>query len=295
MKKLYLVFILSILLVVSVYAVSRGSGGSLDDSDDVNEIDEDSNDDIGNNDTIEKEDSDDNRMENFRERRQIKSQMMRDGLRTPRAMEIRRKLNDIKLERAETSGLRCFEEDDIEDRVRCRLNLSRPELRKEYKLEYLPEECRTIDNMTERQHCVRRYAQLQRCWKFIGDERMRCVDHELNITEIKEQKRECNLLDENEKQGCKKRLKDNVYHRIKFKFYNLEEKAERFLERGWVDQETVTAFIANLEIKKAEFNEAATKEEKRKVILGVRELWKEFLKSVNWPDKEVGEENETEG
>jgi len=294
MKKLFLVFILSILLVVSVYAVSRGSGGSLDDSDDVNEIDEDSNDDIGNNDTIEKEDSDDNRMENFRDRFMIRSKMMRDELRTPRAMEIRRKLNDIKLERVETSGLKCFEEGDIEDRVRCRLNLSRVELRKEYKLEYLPEECRTIDNMTERQQCVRRYAKLQKCWKFIGDERMRCVDHELNITKIKEQKRECNLLDENEKQECKKRLKDNVYHRIKFKFYNLEEKAERFLERGWVDQETVTVFIANLEIKKAEFNEATTKEEKRKVILGVRELWKEFLKSVNRPDK-VGEENETEG
>ena len=294
MKKLFLVFILSILLVVSVYAVSRGSGGSLDDSDDVNEIDEDSNDDIGNNDTIEKEDSDDNRMENFRDRFMIRSKMMRDELRTPRAMEIRRKLNDIKLERVETSGLKCFEEGDIEDRVRCRLNLSRVELRKEYKLEYLPEECRTIDNMTERQQCVRRYAKLQKCWKFIGDERMRCVDHELNITKIKEQKRECNLLDENEKQECKKRLKDNVYHRIKFKFYNLEEKAERFLDRGWVDQETVTVFIANLEIKKAEFNEATTKEEKRKVILGVRELWKEFLKSVNRPDK-VGEENETEG
>nr|MBI4157044.1 hypothetical protein [Candidatus Woesearchaeota archaeon] len=294
MKKVFLAFVFAILLVVSVYAASRGSGGSLDD--DVNEIDADDND----------TDSDDSlneargnmieeRGEIREERRQIRSKMMEDKLKTPRAMEIRRKLNDIKLERVETSGLRCFEEDDIEDRVRCRLNLSRVELRKEYKLEYLPEECRTIDNMTERQNCVRRYAQLQKCWKFIGDERMRCVDHELNITKIKEQKRECNLLDENEKQECRKRLKDNVYHRIKFKFYNLEDKAERFLDRGWVDNETVAVFIANLEIKKAEFNEAATKEEKRKVILEVRELWKEFLKSVNWPDKEVEEENETEG
>ena len=293
-KKLFFVFMFSILLVVSVYAVSRGSGGSLD-NDDVNETDEDSDEDIGDNDTIEREDSDNPRMENFRDRFMIRSKMMEDKLKTPRAMEIRRKLNNMKLERVETSGLRCFDEDDIEDRVRCRLNLSRPELRKEYKLEYLPEECRTIDNMTERQNCVRRYAQLQKCWKFIGNERMGCVDHELNITVIKEQKRECNLLDENEKQGCKKRLKDNVYHRIKFKFYNLEEKAERFLERGWVNQETVTAFIANLEIKKTEFNEAATKEEKRKVILEVRELWTEFLKGVNMPDTKVEEENETEG
>ena len=106
-KKLFFVFMFSILLVISVYAVSRGRGGDIEDVD-ADDNDTDSEDSLNE----ARGDMMEERGEIREERRQIKSQMMRDGLRTPRAMEIRRKLNDIKLERAETSGLRCFEEDD---------------------------------------------------------------------------------------------------------------------------------------------------------------------------------------
>jgi len=60
----------------------------------------------------------------------------------------------------------------------------------------------------------------------------------------------------------------------------LEERAEDFMNRGLVDKTMVTAFIAKTELNKINFNEATTKEERKNIILDVRNDWKEFVEIV---------------
>lgn len=60
----------------------------------------------------------------------------------------------------------------------------------------------------------------------------------------------------------------------------MEERAEDFMNRGLVDKTMVTAFIAKTELNKINFNEATTKEERKNIILDVRNDWKEFVEIV---------------
>ncbi len=66
---------------------------------------------------------------------------------------------------------------------------------------------------------------------------------------------------------------------IKFRFYDLEERAEEMEELG-VSEELISEFVTNLEMKKQEFNNAKTKEERKQIILDVRKLWQDFIKDA---------------
>jgi len=177
-------------------------------------------------------------------------------------------------------GLKCGNLKTIKERVSCRIDQEEYEQEEELELYYLPEECRALSGH-ERGICIARYKSVQTCWKFpIGDERVSCAKRATKLETIQEEKETCNKLTGQEKSTCVKEIKNKVYNIIKWRFYDLEERAEDFMHRGLVDEESVSNLIVNLEQKKIEFNEATTKEERKNIILDVRDDWKEFVEIV---------------
>ena len=176
----------------------------------------------------------------------------------------------------EDDGLKCGNLEKLKERISCRISLEKEEQEKELELYYLPEECRMLSG-SERGICIARYKSVQTCWKFpTGDERVFCVKRAMKLGTIQEEKETCNKLTGEEKSACARELKNKVYDLIKWHFYDLEERAEDFMNRGLVDKETVAGFIEKTEQNKAKFNGAKTKEQRKDIILDVREDWKEF-------------------
>jgi hypothetical protein len=66
---------------------------------------------------------------------------------------------------------------------------------------------------------------------------------------------------------------------IKFRFYDLEERAEKLAERG-ADLNAVADLETIIESKKQAFNSAKTKAERRQIILDVHQAWQEFVNKV---------------
>ena len=178
------------------------------------------------------------------------------------------------------TGLKCGNLPTLRERVSCRLDLEEEEQEEELKLYYLPEECRIL-NGSDRGLCIASYKSVQTCWKFpAGNERISCVKRVIKLESLQEQKEICNSKIGYEKNQCKEELKNKGYSLIKWHFYNLEEKAEDFMQRGLIDKESVVDFISKTEQNKIKFNDAETKEERKDIILAVKEDWKEFADKV---------------
>jgi len=180
-----------------------------------------------------------------------------------------------------TERVKCGDLDNIDERVKCRLNLEGRDRYKEAQLQFLPEECRAQDG-DARSRCIRVYKLTQQCWESKDDKlRISCVKRNMGLEKpVKEEIASCKELEGDERVQCVKDLRESVYDSIKFRFYNLEEKAERLLEAGKIDEETVAKLVSDLETKKIEFNEAKTLSEKKVIINEVKEIWKNFVKAV---------------
>ncbi len=100
----------------------------------------------------------------------------------------------------------------------------------------------------------------------------------LNVGDIEGSKQICEKS--SNKAKCGAELRKGVYGIIKFRFYNLEEKAEEYLEEGKAGLDDVVEIVTLLEGKKQEFNKAKTIDERKKIILNARAAWKEFEDSV---------------
>jgi len=188
--------------------------------------------------------------------------------------ELKKEIED------QEKDLKCVNLVSVKERVSCRLDLEEEELEQELKLQYLPEECRALSGSI-RGLCIARYKSVQTCWKFpIGDERISCVKREIKLGDLQEEKERCNVKTGQEKALCINELKGKVYNLIKWRFYALEERAEDFMERGFVDKDLVVDFNVKIEENKRRFNEASTKKERKKIILDVRNDWKEFINIV---------------
>lgn len=182
---------------------------------------------------------------------------------------------------ANETGLKCGNLENIDYRVKCRLGLEGEDRYREAKLQFLPEECRAQDG-EKRSRCIRVYKLTQQCWENKDDKlRISCVKRNMGLEKpVKEEIASCRELEGDERIQCVSDLRESVYDSIKFRFYNLEEKAERLLENGKIDEDTVAKLISDLETKKIEFNEAKSIMEKKEIINEVKEIWKDFVKAV---------------
>jgi len=82
------------------------------------------------------------------------------------------------------------------------------------------------------------------------------------------------------KSVCVTEIKNKAYNLIKWRFYDLEERAEDFMMRGLADKESVVDFIVKTEENKVKFNEADSKEERKNIILDVRNDWKDLVRKI---------------
>jgi len=158
----------------------------------------------------------------------------------------------------------------LEDRVNCRLQLREDE-KEEYE-NFFPEECKARNDS---ETCLAVYLTVQECWAFPnGPSRIGCVRKALNISDIASDAAMCRASG---KQACSEELRGRVYPLIKFRLYNLEEEAEKMMKDGLLEREGVAGFIVRMEQAKLAFNSASSTKERRDVILGAREDWKDLL------------------
>ena len=173
------------------------------------------------------------------------------------------------------ASLKCHNLATLKERVECRLGLSDADLKKELQIAYLPEECRALGNDAEKEDCILLYSKSQQCWSLpVGKERSSCLRKILDIVNTKEEKQSC------KNPACFAAVKKKAYALIKFSFYDLEERAEELYGKNLVSKEKAIEIIAELEGKKTDFNQAASKEQRRQIILDAKKLWNEFVLSA---------------
>lgn len=173
---------------------------------------------------------------------------------------------------AEESGkkLKCGGYLDIKDRVKCRVGL-RKEQAKEYE-NFFPEECRSWKNQDQ---CVKLYQKVQDCWEKKRGSQIACLRQKVGVLDVKQQKLACG-----KDQACLDKLKGDVFTLIKLRLYHLEEEAEELQEEGTITEEELVNFVVQMEQSKLAFNEAASKQERKDVLLQAQKHWQELLKKV---------------
>lgn len=183
-------------------------------------------------------------------------------------------------EEEKIDGIGCANLKTIKERVSCRLGQEKEEQEEELQLYYLPEECAALSGAS-RGICIARYKSVQTCWKFpVGKDRVSCVKRAIRLETIQEEKEKCDALRGENKSVCAREIKNKVYSLIKWRFYDLGERAEDFMMRGLVDKSSVIDFIVKTEKNKVKFNEADSKEERKNIILDVRLGWRELVKKI---------------
>lgn len=176
------------------------------------------------------------------------------------------------------NALKCGGYLSINDRVKCRLNLREDE-EDEYE-NFFPEYCRAVDE--DQESCVATYRAIGTCWQFQnGPSRVSCVKQQLNLGDIATEKAACDLFTGEEQRTCVDALTEKVYDLVEFRLYNLEEEAERLLDKNRLSQDAVVTFIVGIEGSKVAFHEAKTLQEKKAVIKDAQHAWRELMKSVS--------------
>ncbi|MBI4407017.1 MAG: hypothetical protein HY565_00775 [Candidatus Kerfeldbacteria bacterium] len=173
------------------------------------------------------------------------------------------------------SHLQCGDKPELRDRVSCRLNLTPLAMSRELEIEYLPEECRAITAAAAQATCIERYQSFQPCWEFTtSDERIECAKDVLGLSAtLTDDINACASAE------CLANLQDRVYQLIKFRLYELEERAEELAEQG-ANLDTVTDFVVLVIEQKIAFNQATSFEQRRQAILAVRAGWQTFVTAV---------------
>ncbi len=168
--------------------------------------------------------------------------------------------------------LQC-DQSTLAERVTCRLHLAPAGLARELEIQYLPELCRTMTDPAKRTACIAQYKAFGPCWaKPVGEERFSCARGALALgPDVAAAATQCGG-----DQTCIAALRDKVYALVRFRFYDLEERAEDTYYHGiTIDQ--IASFVVTVEQKKIDFTNATSAAERRQIILDVRDAWQTFV------------------
>ncbi|MBI2581016.1 hypothetical protein HYV85_04390 [Candidatus Woesearchaeota archaeon] len=176
----------------------------------------------------------------------------------------------------EAAKYKCSELGTMNDRIRCRLKLQ-----EENEYDYLPEECRAQVNES-REKCVANYKKSQSCWVSLNDtKRFECAKKSFGLVgTVAAQKAQCENLTGQNRSSCILELRDRIDAVVKFRIYNLEEKAQRLMEKGLATEEAASNFITQMEQQKQNYNAAQAVAEKKAVVKGVQRQWKELISNI---------------
>ena len=169
------------------------------------------------------------------------------------------------------SSLNCADKPTSRERIKCRVELETESPSE--KLSYVPEECREKKG-EERALCFTTYAIVQKCRRLPGREaRENCVKKEIRLSTLAEEKFSCKKS--SDEASCKEDLKKKVFTLAKFRIYDLEQKAQDLMKKGF-DKEKTLDLIALLEEKKQGFDSSSLKE-KKQTLLEVKKSWLDFF------------------
>ena len=170
------------------------------------------------------------------------------------------------------ANLSCSDFSTMRERVNCRITLPGDVAL----LRYLPEECREL-NGSARGLCIKDYKWQQGCRHLEKDPaREKCYRDQINLTsDIRGEKLACG-----DNSSCVSNLRERVFGYVKFRIYNIEEKAEELLERGLLTEDKAVDFITFLEAQKIEFNKDDSVQSKKSVIRTVQSEWKKIREGV---------------
>lgn len=178
--------------------------------------------------------------------------------------------------------LQCGNKATLHDRIACRLDLAPEGAVQEFKIQYLPEECRALAaSSDERSECIARYKSYAPCWNLpAGEGRFACARHVLKLgSSVADEATQCQRKVAPDRASCEQTLKEKVHYMIKFRFYDLEERAEDLARRG-ADLGAVADLETMIESKKQAFGIAETKDQFMQIILDVRSAWQSFINQV---------------
>lgn len=168
--------------------------------------------------------------------------------------------------------LKCWELPSTLERVQCRLAL----VVDEPELYYVPEECRDLPD-DKQQTCFKWYDEFQKCRPFpLGQSRDSCAKQKIGLGEVSVEKTACAG-----NSTCLSELKRKVLLFAKFKLYDLQDKAERWLRNRNASYAEVVRFIALVDQRKLEYAAAASIPEKVEVLRASQRGYIDFVRRVN--------------
>ncbi len=175
--------------------------------------------------------------------------------------------------------LQCGNMKTLSERISCRLKLAPAGVTRELQIQYLPEECRVIANAAERKECIARYKSYQPCWSLPqGEGRFECARKVLKLKASVTDEIQACRTDANPSK-CRTDLKEKVLYMIKFRFYDLEQRAEDLYYRG-ASPAAIAKFDTIVETKKQEFDQVKATSDFQRIILDVRSAWQNFMDQV---------------
>src|SRR5258708_6981184 len=159
--------------------------------------------------------------------------------------------------------LQCGDKTALRDRISCRLNLAPAGVARELEIQYLPEECRSLSSKSDQETCEERYKSYKPCWNIpAGQARLDCARGILMLGPVISQEIEtCQGKSGTGRVACIAGVKEKVFSMIKFRFYDLEQRAEKMGELG-ADLGAVTDLETTIEQSKQNFNKVTTYQER---------------------------------
>ncbi len=197
------------------------------------------------------------------------------------------------LEKKRCEKLQCGKLTQLRERILCRLKLAPEGITRELELQYLPEECRVIKKDITQKQCIARYAAYHPCWDLpAGEARFNCARKVLQLEpDITQAYKDCRLKKASKRTPCLTDLRHKVFSLIKFRFYDLNERAEELIKHGTdvaiaTDTEVAAAtdLILASELSKQKFNQAKIYAQRHKLIQDVSSAWKTFVKHAQPKD-----------
>lgn len=134
---------------------------------------------------------------------------------------------------------------------------------------------------SEKSECIATYRSYAPCWAIPpGEPRFTCARNILKLGPvISDEVKTCQGKTGKGQAACKEALRDRVFYMVKFRFYDLEQRAEDLARRG-ANLDAVAKLETAIERKKQALDGSKTDGERRQIVLDVRAAWRDFIANV---------------
>lgn len=181
------------------------------------------------------------------------------------------------------AGLRCGQLDSLQERIKCRLQLTDAELAAEFQILYFPEYCKAEETSEEQQKCIALYRKFNKCWVLpLGEERTKCGAKVSGFKHSVEKERaSCKKKKGPARAKCIEKLNDKIEHFTLFQMYEYSVQAEAHFKQGKASLDAVTDFDFFVETTKWKVERTESKRAWAKLLKEVQARFNEFLGTTN--------------